>query len=237
MKRYLVYALLPCALVLGVSSCGQDVSIPDSADPVLMNDPPEGTSDPPDMEQLITLWLASMHDQWDEISGTIHHSEGGSILGVPETWPLDDSYLFWIEVPPGALPGDTDSTTITIRIPKYQENPAPGTERPAVFILEPDGLQFLRPVTVVICYPPWLDAAEYYSKFCMFLVQEDPIVVGFSDLGRVTSMADNHRFAIPFETMHFSRWALENGKGGGPLCRDKNGEHYYDRSGWEPGMQ
>jgi hypothetical protein len=43
-------------------------------------------------------------------------------------------------------------------------------------------LQFQHPVTVTVCFPPWLDAAEYYSKFCMFLIQEEPIVVGVSAL-------------------------------------------------------
>lgn len=176
-----------------------------------------------DQNYLSDLWDASNHSDWDVISGDVNVATGGTVSGNPATWPY--GYQFSVEIPSGAIvrcdsavqhekkPNET--VEIQIHVPQLDPEWQAGDGHPAVYKLEPDSLQFSQPVTVTLCYPPWFEASNSYLKFCFFMISEDPDIFDYSDLDTIYPGSANPRKDIEFETMHFSRWGLEDGGGGG----------------------
>ena len=154
--------LFLCAL-----SCNENTVEPDrvifySREIAKPTDPPTD----PLQDYLSDLWYASNHDEWDVISGVIDPEAGGIVSGNPVTWPA--GYSFSVEIPPDAVsecdsilprgrPAD-EFITIEIHIPRFDPEWPPGEGHPAVFKLEPDGLQFDSSVSVTFCFPPWLES-------------------------------------------------------------------------------
>ncbi len=225
-----VLQITPTILLLSILSCNSNVAQPGSEE--FQDQARRQAADPArvlSQDYLRNLWYASDHPDWDVISGVIDLGTGGIVSGEPATWP--PGYQFSVEVPPGVQVlgnierpvGKQGGNTIEIQIHVPQMDPGwpPGEGYPAVFKLEPDGLRFDQPVSVAFCYPPWLEGGSSYSKFCFFMISQDPEVFGYSDLDTIYPGGQDLRKDIEFETTHFSRWGLENGGGGGgPLPPD-----------------
>ncbi len=105
---------------------------------------------------------------------------------------------------------------ISIYIPRYYDDVPGNYDYPAVYLLEPHSLEFTKPVEVTFCFPPWLpDTPEYY-KFHFWREGEEPDwTYYYSDLDTLSPQGADPRTELVFETLHFSRWGVENGSGGG----------------------
>lgn len=165
--------------------------------------------DTPLQEHLEMLWKYSESITYDTVQGYVVTGIGGTVSGYPQSW--GPNYEFRIEVPPGALTGQYGTLTpITLKIPR---NSRPHIH--AVYILEPDGLEFQEPVSVTLCYPPWLihgQGLRQYVKY-RFFKHDYGHGYGMSDYEEgYAYSADFGPTEITFETMHFSRWVLEDGK-------------------------
>jgi len=109
---------------------------------------------------------------------------------------------------------ETEPIEISIWIPRYDDSFGGGVGYPAVYLLEPHGMQFQQPVTVTLCYPPWLPSSMRYDKFYFWRQwQGGDWTYFFSDLETVTGGGDP-RTEITYQTWHFSRWGMQNGTGG-----------------------
>ena len=101
--------------------------------------------------------LASL--EYEEFWGTIYPGMGGWLQTSMATWPGGSA--FSIMVPPEALPGDpSESVAFSMRIPTqqsywdyYDEN---GIWLPLIILLEPAGVNFAVPVTVMATWMPWV---------------------------------------------------------------------------------
>ena len=175
------------------------------------------------MEYLENLWTTSDHDDWDVLTVTVDPTRNQQFVGVPDSWPSE--YEFKAFFPRGCI-NSTEPFTFSISIPHYDiRNP-----HPAVYLLEPHGMEFELPIEMEFCYPPWLEAKEAYGKFHFWREEVPPpshpdkigepggvdpeIIYRMSDYERVNPNPDNWRLGLRFETYHFSRWAVSNGSGG-----------------------
>ena len=105
---------------------------------------------------------------------------------------------------------------ISIYVPRYYPAEPGNFDYPAVIRLEPHGLEFSKPVTVTFCYPPWLATSPDYYKFHFWREGVDPDwTYYYSDLELLTPPGPDPRTDLVFDTLHFSRWGMENGSGGG----------------------
>lgn len=175
---------------------------------------------------LSKLWERSNHTEWDTISAMINAATGGTVEGVPASWPA--GYEFRLEIPAGAITRrgmqhveyeplkkrDPEpvlgSLEISILVPRNN-----GQDHPPVYHLLPHGLVFYHKVAVTFCYPPWHLANEYYAKFFFWEASEYPPSYQYSDLEVVYPEEGGElRTNIRFDTWHFSRWGMDNGSGG-----------------------
>lgn len=189
-------------VLLAAVACQQDSLEPSSQPGSDLRSQKEGELS---QEYLRTLWQKSEHQQYASLSGDIDPRLGGTISGTPEGWPTD--CVFTLHVPAGALPPGLDPVTLTLAAPR----PIPGL--PPVFKLEPDGLNFRTPVTVTLCYPPWLEPAPCLRKYCLSQSQVSPERYVVSDLELFCAAPGEWTKRVTFHTKHFSRWPVENGKG------------------------
>ncbi len=151
------------------------------------------------------LWDYSNSVVYDTLTGTFTIDSDWVLSDYPDTWGPD--YLFTISIPAGAVEGQPGTTiAITLLVPTFNR-----LHNHAVYKLQPD-LQFNEPVTVSLCYPFWLDPISWYRKFCFFPISEDPLLMGHSDLQVDRADELGGVIRVTFNTFHFSRWALEEGK-------------------------
>ncbi len=161
-------------------------------------------------EFLSYVWSTASHDEWDVISGVVNLSEGGTISGVPDSWPA--GYEFSIIIPANCS-AEYESNSepapqtleLQIHVPKYID----GTPLAPVYKLYPD-LQFSKPVAVTFCYPPWLEQGSDYIKFCLDVDENNPDYYLFFDL----EMLQSSEHGASFYTNHFSIWDFESENGG-----------------------
>lgn len=201
MRQGLFALMLLAALAAGGISCLRTPLEPAEQKAVVACiDDPELTQ-----EYLHLLWLKSEHQDYVRISGTIDVAAGGTIAGVPAGWP--SSCVFAVTVPPDALPpGSGQRITLSLAAPGW------GSDHPPVFLLEPDGLQFVKPVKIRIWHAPWLPPANCLRKYCLARRSPlDPFTV--SDYELFCAPTGQFVHDVTFKTKHFSRWPVENGKG------------------------
>ncbi len=248
-----VLALLLILLPLVLTSCGNQMAMEPT-----VSEPGQGTGSDgekrnvymPESSQdriqayLAMMWELSNHDQWDVISGTINPLVGGTISGVPASWPA--GYEFSLVIPPNSIserhevpvdPLNRDNKditpiqtpiTISIHVPLNNDE-----NLPPVYKLEPHGLIFTQPVQVTLCFPPWRTPKPQYAKYYFWQESEQPPLYMYSDLEWVYPAGEDERLAIEFETYHFSRWGLENGNGGEEdLIFDDSYPPYFPLPGW-----
>lgn len=209
-------------------------SDPSEDDPVKRFEVPFNPTDPEMQEYLADLWGASSHGEWDVIEGTINAETGGFIGGTPDSWP--EEYSFGCRILAGAIqersvpvqPRNWPLVDITIHVPRTLLK---NGERPAVYLLEPDGLEFdpLKPAQLTFCYPPWFPARSMYSKFSFYYDAEEDLYYMEDWEGELEGEGCSGpkvggpkipgapkipcRLEIKFSTYHFSRWVLEEGGG------------------------
>jgi len=175
------------------------------------------------MEFLDQLWRASNHDDWDVLTAVIDPVRGTTVRGTPDSWP--EEYVFGAHFPAHCLES-TEPFTFTLSVPRFVE----GDLHPPVYLLEPHGLEFLEPVTLQFCYPPWYSEHDSYVKFHFWPHEEGPPnkiggkndhgnpdtipVYYMSDVERLAPTGENPHVGLIFETNHFSRWGMTNGDGG-----------------------
>ncbi len=105
---------------------------------------------------------------------------------------------------------------ISIHVPRRYPGVPGNYDYPAVYRLEPHELEFSSRVKVTFCYPPWLDDSDNYQKFHFWREGGDPTwTYHHSDYELLEPGDEDTRTEIVFNTLHFSRWGLENGSGGG----------------------
>ena len=221
----MVLALSVIVMVMGLMACNSITDLSQSVAPV---DSPDKVDPVPigvvhlSQELLHDRWERSSHTDWDILTCFIEPVGGGRLQGTPASWPT--GYVFGAFFPAGFI-ASTDSLEITLKVPRYSE----GVDYPAVYIIEPHGLVFDLPVTLEFCFPPWLEENEYYEKYYFWDETSSPVAggsnlhleeinpiprYGISDFEKVTPDGEDLRLKIQFETLHFSRWGMENGKGG-----------------------
>lgn len=225
--------LIAALLTAAVCGCGmRDANDPTSPADSVKRITATPSSGQHDLVQayLAKLWIRSNHTEWDIISGTINPLVGGTIEGVPASWP--EGYVFKLDIPAGAITLQSyehvDPDPVKRLDPSKRLDPIPpgqvelsilvpkdnGDDLPPVYHLLPHGLVFFEEVEVTFCYPPWYVGAEYYAKF-YFWEEGDPPRYLYSDLELVypAESRDLHT-DIRFGTWHFSRWGMDNGSGG-----------------------
>jgi len=237
-KRSIII-LLSILILVGVG-CDDN-----SLEPVRTDDPVPDTEKDWVQDYLAALWEASNHGDWDVISGTVNPVTGGVVSGVPASWPAGFVFSVDIpprallrrqvevaEPQPlnkglvnGGHHGGNDyllvdpiitPVQISIHVPRYYPGVPLNYDYPAVYRLEPHSLTFSRPVEVTFCFPPWIPDTPSYHKFHFWREGGDPDWTYFySDHEMLSPQGGDPRTELVFETLHFSRWGLENGSGGG----------------------
>ncbi|MFH1842655.1 MAG: hypothetical protein ABIF77_05565 [bacterium] len=234
MRRVIFTCILLLLLTMILASCEEHSTVPLTANEK-MPEIPYNPTDPELQEYLATLYDGSLHDDWDEIVGWVNANEGGVVSGIPESWiELKNDYLFSVEIPansiieesvqiilPDTLPKrDWPWVPVKIMVPRLQDNPPPGTRHSPVFQLWPDmSFHAGRPATVTLCQCPWLPATTLYDVYCINYDEEDQIyyMTDYNLDVEATGCSKESKIGCPlgisFETVHFSRWALEEGSG------------------------
>jgi|GEM_PF-2423077 len=159
---------------------------------------------------LWTDYNASLEAEYEVFEGLYTPGTDAILGGILQSWP--GTYAAGITIPAGALPDDYGPVTISISVPKFKKHVPYEDQPPMVIILEPDGIQFIEPVEVMVYYPPWLDdpdGSPLFKVFCMQPVYVNGQLerVGYSDFqwldrGTVTATPGPLVFQVP----HFSRW-------------------------------
>ncbi len=185
--------------------------------PIPMEDPPFF------QEELALLWERSNHDEWDILTAVIDPTTTTTVSGTPESWP--DGYEFKATFTRGCT-SDSEPFVFTLMVPTLRDN----NPNPAIYKLEPHGMEFGIPVQMEFCQPPWEEEKEAYGLFHLWHTIQ-PIAVN-PDNGDIEQVVDpqriycisdwqkifprdgeNLRHGLRFETTHFSRWGLSNGHG------------------------
>ncbi|MBC8423758.1 hypothetical protein H8E07_06505 [bacterium] len=201
--------LAPVAIILFVGACQTDIDVsrpghPDKA-PYLSSQIWDGYQ-----TRLATLYAYSEIEAWDAVTGIISLDTASSFTGHPRSWGPD--YTFTVEYEPPAGPVvPTETVDITIHVPRNDWN-----VDYAVYMFEPDGTEFAGTLRASIWYPPWLPEVDTFDSFCFFRVTEIPEpYYGMSDYRQNTPIVEtlNGAKCVRLEMDHFSRWALEDGKG------------------------
>lgn len=194
-----------------IVSCQDAVVGPSSAVPEPRSEAPLPSEPYLSPEYLAHLWQVSEDTDYEWLTGTVDVVTGGNFTASPTSWS-DPRCVFSVTIPAGALQlGNPVSVAtrqqISIGVPRPPVAGEP--THPAVFLLEPDGLEFNLPVTVTFSSPPWRSWGGKVEKFCLFDKYDGTF--GYSEfqvfLGRPVR-------TFQFQTNHFSRWPVEDGKGG-----------------------
>ncbi len=235
-------ALLHLALVGALlSGCGRERGETVApTQPALLSPSPAPTTEPtmipvgpevPNLQAILEkYWVRSEHEDYDVISALIDPKAGGIVSGAPASWP--DEYIFSVEIAPGSMdlsgvgllatssaepPVDPiPAVEVQILVPRYHPELPASRQNVAVYRLRPHGMRFTTPATVTFCYPPWRNADRTYVKFHFWREDEDGLWVYYwSDYETLRPDAEGDpRTGLRFETTHFSRWAMQNGRGG-----------------------
>jgi hypothetical protein len=138
--------------------------------------------------------------EFETFSGSITSEYGGWVQGSMATWPR--GCTFTLMVPPGAVPGAPgERTEFSMSIPTYESYLAyADADLPLIIELEPSGVMFLKPITVLATYMPWADETvdditDYWSISPAFEMFGPPVV-----------WQDRSRIRVMFEVPHFSVW-------------------------------
>ena len=143
--------------------------------------------------------------EYEEFSGAILPGQGAWLIGEMKTWPGGGDFA--IDIKPEALPPDFNyPVEFSMRIPNYQsyqDHP----ELPLIIRLEPSGINFLEPLTVMCTYMPWtgLTVDDLFEYFCL--------TPEFEEFGEPTIFEIDRKVKLMFQAHHFSIW----GVGGGAL--------------------
>ncbi|MBU0742049.1 hypothetical protein KKG45_08840 [bacterium] len=146
---------------------------------------------------------------YEVITGTISPRWGGLLTGAAKTWPEDSN--FGLLVPPGAL-NTTDSLPVefTLRVPTFDSYMA-FAERglPLVFRLEPHGMQFLEPVTVLGTYMPRDERMPTHFWHVTPVYEDGEVVdVRYEEFGEVDVHPGRAGLQVMFQVNHFSDWEV-----------------------------
>lgn len=217
MTRQLSLLSILMLLVLSCVSCERSTTQPAVSD--LSGSEKNVPSWLESQEHLESMWMAGENMEYVSIEGEINVIKGGTLSGVPPTWPA--GYHFSIVVEPNSVvleKGQDPVLHFVIEVPSADPVNWTGY-MPAVFKLEPDGQQFVERVTVTFCYPQWLNAdSKYFHKYCLTQTLPagpgDVLVYGTTDYERFSLPPGSCPHVVTFTTNHFSHWVLENGKGG-----------------------
>lgn len=126
------------------------------------------------------------------------------LLGQMQTWPGGGDV--GINIPAEAFPvGVTYPIPFSIQIPTYQsyeDNPG----MPLFVRLEPSGIYFLVPLTVMCTYMPWYGGTvdDLYEYFC--------VTPEYEEFGAPEVLEIDRKIKIKFKAQHFSIWGT-----GGPV--------------------
>jgi hypothetical protein len=246
MKRAYCGFLLLAGLLIVCASCQESETTHAPASPSLAGDRgpdkgPSGWCDPEMHAFLEEFWQTWEHAIWTEISGYVDVETGGVLAGVPAGWPPD--YQIALEIKPRSVSSHTPGYPrifFRILVPKT----GPGFPPKSVpYILEPDGLEFLLPARLTICWPEWAGppSTSGYHVLCLKEVQHDGHPhYAFTDNEMVLPTGPAHPsspvMSLPLSLgtgitrniTHFSRWELVNGDntgdgGGGKLDDEEDG--------------
>jgi len=199
-------AFLAVGLCLAAIGCSREPAAPDPAIVFGTEYNKEGL----DPVHLQYLWDLSQATAYDTYSLEVNLATGGTLLTPPlyPTWPARCRVV----IPPNAIDGiydpDRDGrVSISIKVPNIPDDDPPGWV--PVYQLEPEYLLLTTPATVTLVYPKELDLGDRLQAFC--LVWQDSCI-GFSDYH--LSGVNPTKQTITFQTSHFSRWPVEEGKPG-----------------------
>lgn len=164
-----------------------------------------------DAVYLANLWERSDHGDYDVLTADIDMQRGGKLVGTADTWRASD--IFEVIVPASALQVDPldPYMTFSLHVPRHDPS---DPERPGVFMLEPDGVEFVKPVTVTVHYPSWLVPWGDWRKYCIVRDEgsgQEP-VYSYTDYEEFPRTPGQRK--VTFTTKHFSRWPLGNSKDG-----------------------
>ncbi len=144
---------------------------------------------------------------YEVISGNIFPDKGGMIVGAASTWPKGNS--FGLMVPAGAVPTrDSKPVEFSLRVPTYASYMS-SAERglPLVFRLEPHGMQFRQPVTVMGTYMPWDKRVPTHHWHVTPEYEGGEIVdVRYEEFGQVDVEPGPAGLQVLFDVNHFSDW-------------------------------
>ena len=242
MRRSYGGFLLLAGLLILCASCQENETTLAPATPSLSGDRgpdkgPSGWCDPEMHLFLENLWRRWDYVTWTEISGYVDCETGGTLTGVPDGWPPE--YRITLDVRPHSVPAHTHGyPRIFFRILVPQEGPQ-GVMTSVPYILEPDGLEFLLPARLTVCWPEYAGAPSDsgYYLLCLKEVEHDGHPhYEFTDNEFVLPMGPAHPSSpvmsypltlatgITRNIDHFSRWELVNGdntgEGGGGKLND-----------------
>jgi hypothetical protein len=199
--------LIIIAMMFLLSSCGDEVTAPDSSSPEKRIGNIEHQIQDLSSLSVEDLWLSSEIATYDEITASINPRLGGTLEGYARTWGHD--YLFSIDFPAGAMSGHKN-VTVTMFIPKND-----GSGNPPVFKFEPD-MEFNHDVTVTVHWPEWI--AHHNKTTSFFCLNRngptDPLEVFWATDIRTASHPMGQPGTMTFTLPHFSRWGMQNGKMG-----------------------
>lgn len=206
---FLLFVVLTI-FVLTMSSCIEGPTEPAVDDQTRELASPPG-DEPQKNSYIRDLWLASENATYAVATAMIDPVRGGELRTTYPSW--GEEYTFSMTFPPGAIPG-REPVEVSLHVP-VNANANAYTKTPAVFKMEPD-IQFREKVTVEVHYPPWLRPRwDYYAVFCMH--RSDSVEPGdraeywYTDFMMIP-MDPHHPRRVKFQTIHFSRWGVENGK-------------------------
>ena len=151
---------------------------------------------------------------YETFSGVMQPGMGGLMTAVAKTWP--GTCYFGINVPPEALPSEQSSTTFSLSVPTYASYMAHAAENlPLILRLEPEGIRFQVPVTVLATWMPWDDRTpdEYFN---VEPVYENGVLVDTiaDEFGTPSVTKIKIGWRVMFSVGHFSDWETNGGGGG-----------------------
>ena len=140
--------------------------------------------------------------EYEEFSGTIVPGAGAWLIGEMKTWPGGGD--FCIDIKPDCLPPDfTYPIEFSMRIPTYRSY-VNHPQLPLIIRLEPSGINFQVPLTVMGTYMPWTGVTvdDLYEYFCL--------TPEYETFGAPEIFEINRKVKMKFQAPHFSDWGVGN---------------------------
>ena len=145
---------------------------------------------------------------YETVSGILTPGSSAILMGIAHTWSFRTPCYYALNIPEGALPAGGDPVEFSMSIPTKDSylNYMGGEDLPLILRMEPDGMVFAEPLTIMVSWMPWRPVPDEDDLEYWFYTEGGGESGHFTDVDLVT-IPDGYD-QVHFSVDHFSDWGL-----------------------------